>query len=77
MDLIKNTPAEPFKITGDWTIQARKLRQRFSILNDSDVRFEPGREDMLIKHLETRLGKTREDVITILRRGQPEKMRTS
>ncbi len=63
---------EPFKISGDWARQAAKLQDKFAQLTDSDLKFESGREDELLERIETRIHKKREEVINIIRKGQPK-----
>ena len=63
---------ESFKITGNWTTQSKELKSKFSQLTDEDLKFEPGKENDLIKRVETRLNKNREDVISIIKKGQPK-----
>ena len=64
--------AESFKITGNWETQSKELKSKFSQLTDSDLKFEPGKETDLLKRVETRLNKNREDVISIIKNGQPK-----
>ncbi len=63
---------EPFKITGNWDNQTRILKEKFSQLTDADLKFETGKENELLKRIETRLNKKREEVINIIRKGQPK-----
>jgi hypothetical protein len=73
---MENTPINPtetFKVTGDWAVQAKTLQGKFSQLTDADVKFETGKEIELLTRIETRLNKKREEVINIIRKGQPEK----
>ena len=67
------TNKEPliFKIIGDWKRQADKLKEKFPQLTDADLKFETGRESDLLKRIETRLHKKREEVINIIKKGQP------
>lgn len=68
----QNKDDELFKINGDWQIQSKNLKLKFSLLTDADVRFEPGKEDELLKRLEYRLSKKREDVIRLIIRNNSE-----
>ncbi|HEY3405476.1 MAG TPA: hypothetical protein VGK59_18965, partial [Ohtaekwangia sp.] len=58
---------QPFRITGDWSILSKNLQKKFPQLTEADLKFETGEEDELIKRLETRLNKKREQVITLLK----------
>jgi len=73
MDTTQKKVTEPFKITGDWNVQSKNLKQKFSQLTDGDLKFETGKEDDLLKRIETRLNKKREEVVNIIRKGQPVK----
>ena len=68
----KNT--EPFKITSNWDRQAKVLKGKFSQLTAADLKFESGKEEELLSRLTTRLNKKREEVINIIRKGEPEKI---
>lgn len=65
---------EPFKISGDWGVQSKRLQGKFSQLTDSDLKFEPGKEGELLSRVEHRLNKKREEVINILKKNQTEKV---
>lgn len=70
METKQNNKAEALKIEGNWSKQAIELKKKFPTLTDSDVKFEKGGENDLIKRMESRLHKNREEVILILRRNQ-------
>lgn len=63
---------ESFKITGNWETQSKELKSKFSQLTDADLKFETGKENDLLKRVETRLNKKREEVINIIKKGQPK-----
>lgn len=73
MDTNHNKDQEAFKITGNWDLQSKQLKEKFSQLTDSDLKFEAGKENELITRVETRLHKNREEVINIIKKGQPAK----
>jgi hypothetical protein len=72
VDKIFGNNSSGFKITGDWTIQSKELKNYFSQLTDDDLYFEEGREEDLIRRIGNKLGKKREEVIGILKQIQPE-----
>ena len=72
MDTTENKNTE-FKITGDWAAQSKNLKEKYSQLTDSDLKFEAGKENDLIGRLETKLNKKRDEVINIIKKGQPQK----
>jgi hypothetical protein len=59
-------------MTGNWDNQVRILKDKFPQLTDADLKFETGKENELLKRIETRLNKKREEVINIIRKGQPK-----
>ncbi len=65
MEAKSNKSTEVFKISGDWSQQANELKDRYPSLTDSDLKFERGREEDLIKRIVLRLHKKREEVINI------------
>ncbi len=72
MENPKKTTTESFKITGNWETQSKELKSKFSQLTDADLKFETGKENDLLKRVETRLNKNREEVINIIKKGQPK-----
>ena len=71
MDAKNNKSTEALKISGDWSQQADELKEKYPNLTNSDLKFERGREDELIKRIEFRLHKKREEVIHIIKKVQP------
>lgn len=72
MDNTKNTHSGDFKITGNWSDQSKALKSKYAQLTDEDLKFEAGKENDLLKKVETRLNKKREEVINIIKKGQPK-----
>ena len=72
MENSQNKTTEAFKITGNWANQSKELIGKFSQLTDEDLKFETGKENELLKRVETRLNKNREEVINIIKKGQPK-----
>jgi uncharacterized protein YjbJ (UPF0337 family) len=72
MDSIRRKVVEPFKIVGNWDVQSKKLKEKFSQLTDEDLKFETGKEADLLTRVETRLNKKREEVINIIKKGEPQ-----
>lgn len=62
-----------FVITGDWAVQSKDLRREFTQLTDEDLKFEKGKEGDLLKRLEVKLNKKREELISIIQKGQHAK----
>ena len=63
-----------FKITGNWANQSKELKSKYGQLTDSDLKFEAGKENELLGRMENRLGKKREEVINIIKKGQTSKV---
>ena len=59
--------SELFTIKGDWGKQSETLKLKYPQLSNEDVKFEMGKEIDLIKRLETKLNKNRNQVIDILK----------
>lgn len=74
MDLKQNKNGEPFKIIGNWETQSKQLKKEFIQLTDSDLKFETGKENDLLTRMESKLKKTREEVINIIKKVQPAKV---
>jgi len=75
MDVINSIIIEPFKIVGNWNWQSKKLQEKFPQLTDEDLRHEVGKESELLTRLEKRLVKNREEVIKLIKRGEPHTFR--
>jgi len=72
MENSKNKSTESFKITGNWENQSKELKGKYSQLTDADLKLEAGKENDLLERVESRLNKNREEVINIIRKGQPK-----
>ena len=64
--------AEKFTITGNWDVQSKNLKEKYTQLTDSDLKFETGKENELLARVETRLGKKREEVINIIKQAETQ-----
>ena len=54
------------KIKGNWNETAGKLKQKFANLTDDDLLFAKGKEEELWGRLQTKLGKTKEQIQKII-----------
>lgn len=75
MNTSQSKPAEKnkaFKPSGDWAGQSKRLREEYPQLTEADLRLETGKENDLLNRISTRLNKNREDVISMLKKGQRE-----
>jgi uncharacterized protein YjbJ (UPF0337 family) len=51
---------------GNWNEFKGKLKQKYANLTDDDLAFSEGKEDELIGRLQTKLGKSNEEIRRIL-----------
>lgn len=49
-----------------WNIQKAKLLQQFSQLSESDFHYDYGMKDVMMNKLETKLGKSRDELNMLL-----------
>ena len=54
------------QIKGDWNQVKGKLKQQFGNLTDNDLLFEEGKEDELLGRLQSKLGKSKEELRTMI-----------
>ncbi|WP_343701908.1 CsbD family protein [Chitinophaga sp.] len=50
-----------------WNEIKEKLKSMFADLSDSDLRYEHGKDDRLIGQIQIKLGKSRDEVISLIR----------
>ncbi|MCF6407995.1 CsbD family protein [Chitinophaga filiformis] len=58
---------DTLEIKGKWNEVKGKIKQQYAELTDDDLLYEEGQEDRLIGNLQQKLGKTRDEVIKILK----------
>ena len=51
---------------GTWKENAGKLKQQFANLTDDDLLFKEGKEEELLGRLQQKLGKTKEEMRTLI-----------
>lgn len=54
------------EIKGKWNEQKGKLKQKFAALTDNDLMYEEGKKDEMLGRLQTKLGKTKDELEQIL-----------
>ncbi len=57
---------DSLQIKGAWNETKGKLKQSFANLTDDDLLYSEGKEDELVGKLQSKLGKTRSEVIDII-----------
>ena len=63
-----------YKIVGSWDEQSKMLKEKFPQLTDEDLKFETGKEAELFGRIEKRLNKKRDEIISLLKKSQMEKV---
>ncbi|WP_298738135.1 CsbD family protein [uncultured Chitinophaga sp.] len=58
---------DTLQIKGKWNEIKGRLKQQYADLTDDDLLYEEGEEDRLIGKLQQKLGKSRDEVIKMLR----------
>jgi uncharacterized protein YjbJ (UPF0337 family) len=53
-------------VNGNWNEQKGKLKQKFAVLTDNDLLFEEGKKDEMLGKLQVKLGKTKEELNSII-----------
>ena len=54
------------EVKGNWNEQKGKLKQKFAALTDNDLMFAEGKKDEMLGRLQTKLGKTKEELHKII-----------
>lgn len=67
METNHNKGNKTFKITGNWKLQSKQLKEKFSQLTDFDLKFNEGKETELLDKMGNRLRKNREEVMEIIK----------
>ncbi len=51
---------------GNWAEQCTKLKAKFSILTDADLKFETGKKEEMLAKVATKISKTKEELTAII-----------
>ncbi len=51
----------------NWLETKKKLKQKFALLNDSDMLIMDGKQDDMLARLQHKLGKTKEEIQKIIK----------
>ena len=54
------------ELKGNWEEQKGKLKQKFAMLTNNDLLFEEGKKEEMLGRLQIKLGKTREELQSII-----------
>ena len=58
---------DKLELKGKWNELKGKIKQQHADLTDNDLEYEDGKDDELYGRLQTKLGKTRDEVINWLK----------
>lgn len=58
---------DKLELKGSWNETKGKLKQAYGDLSDDDLKYTEGQEDELVGKLQQKLGKTRDEVVKIIR----------
>jgi uncharacterized protein YjbJ (UPF0337 family) len=54
------------ELKGNWNEQKARLKQKFAVLTDNDLKYEEGRREEMFAKLQIKLGKTKKELHQIL-----------
>ncbi len=54
------------EVKGNWDEQKGKLKQKFAVLLDNDLIFSEGKKEEMLGRLQSKLGKTKEELYKII-----------
>jgi len=54
------------ELEGNWNEKKGKLKQKFAILTDNDLKFAEGKKEEMFGRLQIKLGKTKEEFKKII-----------
>lgn len=54
------------EVKGAWEVQKGRLKQKFAALTDNDLLFVEGKKEAMLKKLQIKLGKTKEELHLII-----------
>lgn len=58
---------DKLELKGKWNELKGKVKQQYADLTDDDLLYEEGKDDELVGRLQTKLGKTRDEVVDWLK----------
>ena len=60
--------SKKLKLTGNWNELKGKMKQKYAVLTDDDLKYEEGKDDELVGRIQKKIGKTKEEVIDLIQR---------
>lgn len=58
---------DKLELKGKWNEMKGKAKQAYADLTEDDLKYEEGKDDELLGRLQTKLGKTRDELVTWLK----------
>lgn len=58
---------DKLELKGKWNELKGKAKQQYADLTDDDLKYEEGKDDELIGRIQTKLGKTKDEVVEWIR----------
>lgn len=55
------------EVKGNWNQQKGFLKKQFATLTDNDLMYEEGKKDVMLGKLQIKLGKSKEELDTLLK----------
>lgn len=57
---------DSIELKGNWEEQKGKLKQKFAALTENDLLFTEGKKEEMLRKLQIKLGKTKEEILKII-----------
>lgn len=67
INLLKLKTMDNLELKGKWNEWKGKVKQSYADLTDDDLTYEEGKDDELLGRLQTKTGKTRDDLVKWLK----------
>lgn len=58
---------DKLEIKGNWNDLKGRIKEAYGTLTDDDLTYQEGKEEKLIGSIQKKLGKTREEVVKLIR----------
>lgn len=58
---------DKLELKGRWNEMKGKAKQQYAELTDDDLKYEEGKDDELLGRIQTRLGKTKDEIVEWIR----------
>ena len=64
--MTESTTPTSTPVKGTWSEQKSKLKVQFPILTDEDLQYENGKKDEMFARVQTKIGKTKEELDALM-----------